>query len=49
MMTDDEARIAGDKLRLTDLYGTKFEGDARPWPGALDEFRDGKGADDDGK
>lgn len=46
MLTDEEAVALYEETRPTELYGTPIP-DAWIGPGALDEFRDGRGDDDD--
>lgn len=50
LMTDEEARRVAAKAAVTDeLYGTPIPDGEWVGPGALDEFDDGRGADDDGE
>lgn len=48
-MTDEEARELYERERPTELWGVPVPEDAWVGPGAVEEFDDGRGADDDGE
>lgn len=47
LITDEQAKRIFEEDKVTELYGVKVPSDAWIGLGALDEFRDGKGGDED--